>query len=175
MFKQEIVFGIFLKERRAVLKLTQAQLAAMVGYSNITKGIRRISAIENGDTGTDLTEKLMNCLGVSPAERQRCLDHEDNFRRQLIAKLPDFKPVLTWRAMACIYVPVEIPEDITRPQEMLAYAAELARSRHGNCCLELDYDLKYWISKNGDISKADRRIKKLPRAKPDIGILLANS
>jgi len=49
MLEQEMVFGKFLRERRTRLSLTTAQLAAGVGYQNINKGIRRITAVENGE------------------------------------------------------------------------------------------------------------------------------
>ncbi len=175
MFEQELVFGAFLKERRTSLKLTTAQLAAKIGYKNICKGIRRISAVENGETEPELTAKIMASLGITTEDREKCRKQEALFRKQLIEKLPKFKPVLIWRAMACIYVSVELPENIVNQQDLLDYAAELARTRHSNCCLRLDYDLRYWINKNGETGKADRRMENMPTARPDIGILLSGS
>ena len=175
MLEQEMVFGKFLRERRTRLSLTTAQLAAGVGYQNINKGIRRITAVENGETEPELTAKIMAYLGVTSEDRHNCLEQEALYRRRLIEKLPKFKPVLIWRAMACIYLPVELPENIIDQHDLLAYAAELARTRNSNCCLKLDYDLRYWISKNGEIGKADRRMENMPKARPDIGLLLADS
>lgn len=175
MIKQEIVFGIFLKERRTRQKITTRQLALTLGYKNINNGIRRITAIENGQTEPELTAKIMTALGVMPEDRDRCLEQESLQRKQLIEKLPKFKPVLVWRAMACIYVPVELPENLLNQQDMLAYASELARSRHSNCCLKLDYDLRYWINKQGEVGNPDRTMLNTPAAQPDIGRLFTNS
>lgn len=172
MFEQEIVFGIFLRDRRTQLKLTAGQLAAKIGYKNINKGIRRIAAVENGKTEPELTAKIMAHLEVTEEDRAQCLSQEPLLRKQLIEKLPEFQPVLVWRAMACVYVPVKLPENITARQDMLAYAAELAKTRRSNCCLKLDYDLRYWINKNGEISKADNRMENTPTAKPNLGMLL---
>lgn len=174
MLEQEIVFGKFLKERRNQLKLTTAQLASKIGYKNISKGIRRITAIEKGEIEPELTERLMTLLEVKTEDRAKCFENEALLRKQLIEKLPEFKPTIVWRAMACIYVPVEIPENITSQEGMLAYASELAKTRKSNCCLKLDYDLRYWINRDGEVGKADRRIENMPTAKPNIGVLLNN-
>lgn len=175
MLEQEIVFGIFLKDRRTQLKLTAGQLAAKIGYKNINKGIRRILAAENGKTEPELTAKIMAYLEVTAEDRAQCLSQEALLRKQLIKKLPEFKPTLVWRAMPCVYVPVKLPENITSHQDMLAYAAELAKTRRSNCCLKLDYDLRYWFNKNGEIGKADSRIENTPIARPNIGMLLRGS
>lgn len=175
MLSQEIVFGKFLKERRNQLKLSQSQLAAKIGYKNINKGIRRIADIENGRPEHKLTKSIMSCLGVTSEDRELCAQKEALHREQSISKLPRFKPILIWRAMACIYVPVKLPENITQHKELIAYAANLAKAKNSNCCLKLDYDLRYWINKNGDISHADRRLENTPTAKPNIGMLLTTN
>ncbi len=174
MFEQEIVFGKFLKVRRKQLKLTIAQLVSKIGYKNISKGIRRIADIENGKTEPELTGKIMLQLGVTQEDRKRCEKQEALHKKQLIEKLPKFKPVLVWRAMACVYMSIELPENFTSQQDMIHYASEIAKTRKSNCCLKLDYDLRYWINKNGEIGKADRRIENMPTAKPNIGVLLNN-
>ena len=56
---QELVFGSFLEQRRIKLQITQAQLAQILGYSNVNKGIRRIREIESGTIEESLVLKIM--------------------------------------------------------------------------------------------------------------------
>ena len=174
MLKQELVFGEFLKERRNQLRLTVSQLASDIGYRNINKGIRRITAVESGHIDSELVAKLMMHLQVTQEDRDRCLNLEATARKLLIEKMPKFKPVIVWRAMPCIYVPVNLPEGLTEQQDMIAYAAEFSRERHGHCCLKLDYDLRYWINERGETGNADRTISNLPDVKPNLVKLLSN-
>lgn len=158
MLNQELVFAIFLEQRRKSLQLTHKQLAQMLGYKNTNKGIRRIIAIEAGQMDNTLVPKIMKVLDVSEVERRKCLLGEQLFKKQELKKLPTFEPKLIWRAMACIYIPQILPKYLTSKASMIVYSKDFARTRNAHCRLELDYDYRYYISKIGEISKPDRRL-----------------
>lgn len=162
MEKTEFVFGRFLKERRLAINLTQKQLADKLGYRNTNRGIRRIQKIEDGFIDSDLVCKIMQNLDVSNEERAKCCLREEACILEQIAKLPKFKPVLVWRAMACVYVEVKMPESLTTVDEMLEFASAYAKERKALCWLKLDYNLRYHINRDGEIAGPDRSISDLP-------------
>src|SRR5262245_47761771 len=61
-----ISFGLWLKERRKQLDLTQADLANCVGCSAMT--IRKIEADERRPS-RQIAELIAGCLGISPEDR----------------------------------------------------------------------------------------------------------
>ncbi len=164
MEKTEFVFGRFLKERRKAMGLTHKQLAERLGYRNTNRGIRRIQRIENGFIENDLVGKIMQILDVNDEEREKCRQQEEAYLLEQIAKLPKFKPVLVWRAMACAYVDVKIPENLTTTGEMLEFASAYAKERKALCWLKLDYNLRYHINRDGEVSGPDSSISHLPCA-----------
>lgn len=169
---QELVFGQFLQNRRKTLKLTHKVLATKLGYSNISKGIRRIVDIENGKIHQSLISSLMITLGVTEENRALCNAREQIYIQDYVKILPKFKAVILYRAMACIYVPIEIPTNLRSAQAKLIYAIDFAKEKHAHCCLKLDYNLRYYINKEGGVSKADRRLYEVSWSKPNLGKLL---
>ncbi len=160
--KPEFVFGHFLQERRKAMNLTYKQVAEKIGYKNISKGIRKIEALEDGFFHPVMATKVMECLGVTDQEWQQCLDEEERYLHEAIAKLPPFKPVLILRAFAACYLNIHLPADLTDHESMIAYAADYAKQRGCKCCLVLDYDLKYWITEKGEVPPPDRSIAEPP-------------
>lgn len=129
MQKSEFVFGKKIKERRIAKKLTQKELALKLGYKNIPRGIRRIDKAEAGWGENEIVKKIMVILGISAAERTACEVEEEKYLLAEIAKLPKFKPVLAWRAMACVYCHEKIPEELTTVEQMLEFASNFAKTR----------------------------------------------
>ena len=169
---QELVFGHFLQNRRKALKLTHKELALKMGYRNISKGIRRIIDVENGIIIESIISKLMVALNVTGEDRAKCKAKEDSYIQDYVNTLPVFKPVLVYRAMACIYIPIEIPNALGSVQEQIKFAIDVAQARHAHCWLKLNYNLRYHINKEGGVSKADRSLREVTGARPDIGKIL---
>lgn len=169
---QELVFGHFLQNRRKTLKLTRKELALKMGYRNISKGIRRIIDVENGIIIESIISKLMVALEIPEKDRIICNEKEQSYIQDYVNKLPEFKPKLLYRAMACVYIPMEIPPDLQSIEDVIIFASDYARERKAFCCLELDYNLRYYINKEGGISKADRKLCNVLGAKPNIGQIL---
>lgn len=169
---QELVFGRFLEQKRKDLQITQRELAQMLGYKNITKGIRRITDIESGNMNDTLISELMTLLKVSEQDRQSCQLAEDLVIMRQIRKLPPFKPKLIWRAISCVHISEPIPDYLESKSSKVTYAQNFAKAKHCHCRLELDYNLRYWISPDGVISKADRRFVDKKSTRPDLGRII---
>lgn len=159
--QQELVFARFLEQRRKSQKFSQAQMAQKLGYNNVNKGIRRIADIESGNMNEDLIPKIIAILNVTEEDRQKCLLAEELSRKRLVKRLPQFKPMLIWRALSCINCSEPIPDYLTSNPAKLFFAQNFAREKHRHCRLELNYNLRYYISPAGEISKPDKRLARL--------------
>lgn len=162
LLRPKFVLGMFLKERREAMNLSRKQLAEKIGYKNTSKGIRRIETAEDGFIHPEILKKLVYCLNITENDLKRCEEEEEPYLRSLAAKMPPFKPVLIWRAMACLYIAVKIPEELTEREDIMAFASNYAKQRHSKCCLKFDYDLRYWINEEGEVPPADRSFTDLP-------------
>jgi len=160
----EFVFGKLLKDRRIALGLSPKQLAEKLGYKNFTKGIRRIDQAQEGCCCEDKLQEIMKILNVTEADRAQCRIEQEKQILEKIKTLPKFKPVLVWRAMACAYVEVKIPEKLTNVEQMLEFASNFARERQRLAWLKLDYNLRYHIGTDGSVSEPDRSVSHLPCA-----------
>ena len=160
----EFVFGKLLKDRRVALGLSPKQLAEKLGYKNVTKGIRRVNEAEEGCVCEDKLQEIMTFLNVTEADRARCRIEQEKQILEKIKTLPKFKPVLVWRAMACIYPQVKIPEELTTVEQMLEFASNFTRARKRLAWLKLDYNLRYHIGTDGSVSEPDRSVSPLPCA-----------
>lgn len=155
--EQELVFGRFLEQARKRQQLTQAQLAKKLGYINVNKGIRRIADIECGNMDRALTPAIMVILNVTEQERQKCLLAEELSKKRMVKSLAPFQPKLVWRALSCIHFSEILPGYLSSNSAKIKYAQNFARERHSHCRLELNYNLRYYFSPDGEISKPDRR------------------
>ena len=164
--QQEMIFGRFLEEKRKNSGFSRKEIAQKTGYKNLNKGIRRIKAIEEGKIDEPLVQKIMTILEVAGLDREKCLLAEKLQIKREIKKLPEFKPRIIWRAMSCLYIPLEIPEYLTSKAAILNFARALARERKAHCRLELNYNLRYYIAPSGEVSKPDRRFHYDRPAKP---------
>lgn len=164
MNKREFVFGNMLRERRKALNLSQKELAERMGYKNLSRGIRKINAIEDGEIIPEVLKKMMTCLGVTEKARQRCQKKEAAYIQEMIKKFPPFKPVLICRYMACVYSEIRIPENINSESEMLEFAKDFAKKHKRLCWLKLDYDYCYHINCEGKTAGPDRSFSPLPYA-----------
>jgi transcriptional regulator with XRE-family HTH domain len=142
------------------------EIAQQTGYKNLNKGIRRIKELESGNIDEQLVQKIMSALEVVDLDRKKCQLAEELQIKREIKKLPEFKAKLFWRAMSCVYIPLKIPEYLTSRAAILNFTKDFARERKAHCRLELDYNLRYYFSPSGEVSKPDRRFNRNRPAKP---------
>ena len=138
----------YIKQERNMKGLNTAQLSKMMGYKNINKGMRRISALEReGFATADLLKKVADNLN---------LDHEyidSLIRKDREAYEAEYEQWLnepvkmsyTIRAMPAIYLTYDLPSEITNEAEAIAYVSVVAKEKR---CLA-------WFSLSRNIYYAD--------------------
>ena len=145
---QQKIFGKLLEKRRKEKGLTKKELAIMLGYSNISKGIRRVDSIEDGEVIEPVTTKIMEVFAVTQEERSECEQQQAAWLRNYIDSLPPLKPYIIMRIIPAFYVRVEVPQYLSE-EEMVKYAIEKASEHKKSLCLMYAREKRYWINENG--------------------------
>jgi transcriptional regulator with XRE-family HTH domain len=141
--------------------LKLSQLARLAGYSNISKGSNRINSFErSGIVHTELCTKLADVLGI---DRQTVDSLIDEDRRQFFEEWnawanEPIHPYLVVRAMAAIYCPHNLPEEIHSVEEAEAYGILVARKWNKRCCLVLSRRISVWIAADGSIENVTEAV-----------------
>jgi hypothetical protein len=122
--------GRHLKTRREELGLGRGQLARSLGYTNISKGCRRILDAEEGRTCTaEFLARLTHALGIEPRVVQGWIDRD---RREFVEAWERWadEPVpirVVARLIPGVFGTIELPPDATTREEAVAFAEEKAR------------------------------------------------
>lgn len=119
--------GAYFAEQRRANRLTLGQLAAAIGYTNISKGASRILAVErDGRAILGLLHKLVNALGLD-REHVRALVAEDRrlFEEAWQRSVSEpVAPQLRRRLMAAVWGGAHMPTGLSREE-----AVEFAKAR----------------------------------------------
>ena len=144
-------FAMQRKEKR----LTLRRLARLVGYTNISKGIRRIGDFEEtGYIAEDLLAKLAMALEIEQATVNR-LYYED-YREWWSWVNAPIEPYLVLR---CLHGgPIVLPDYIQSVTAMEHYAVLLAMKRQGDVGLVLSRRMLFWFSADGSIREVKERV-----------------
>jgi hypothetical protein len=145
----------YFTERRKEKGLILAELAKLIGYSNITKGIRRIANFEEtGYIAEDLLAKLTVALGIDQATVNR-LRYED-YREWFSWVNAPIEPYLVLR---CLHGgPILLPDYLQSVTAMEHYAILLAMERQGDVGLVLSRRILVWFGKDGSIRDVKERL-----------------
>ena len=141
--------------------LKLSQLARLAGYSNISKGANRINSFERtGIVHTDLCIKLADALGIDRQTVDRLIDED---RRQFFEEWnawanEPIHPYLVVRAMAAIYCPHNLPEEIQSVEAAEEYAISVAKKWNKRCCLVLSRRISVWIAADGSIENVTEAV-----------------
>ncbi len=171
MVEHEFSLGALIAKKRKLAGLTRKQLAEMCEYKNLGKGIRRIEEIEKGKVIEEITAKIIKILDISDEDREICHQKDAELLIKTKRKLPPFKPYILRRLMAAIYQPIPVPDGLTN-DELITYSLKLCQKENLFMCLQLDYDLRYWMNPIGNFF-VDRKFNVGPWAKPNIGSLIS--
>jgi len=145
---QQKIFGKLLEKRRKEMNLSQKELALKLGYSNISKGIRRVDSTEIGDLVEPIVTKIMSILRVTQEERTECAEKQKKLIRDYIDSLPPIKPHIILRAIPGIYVRKQIPQHLSE-NEMYMFAKDLSIKMNMQLCLVYSREKRYWINPKG--------------------------
>lgn len=147
----------YFKKRRIEMGLKTGQLARLVGYRNLSKGIRRITEFETtGAVHPVLFQKLTAALEVEQETIKRLLknDYGDWSRW---ADEP-VMPYLVLRIMPAFYTQLNLPESVCSTKEAERFASITARRYHKKCCLVLSRRISIWIDADGMIENTTEAV-----------------
>ena len=143
-------------KRRRERELKLVQVARMVGYSNVAKGIRRIEAFERtGRITPDLLAKLATALEID-RPTVNLLFHED-YREWLHRINKPIRPYLV-RRMLFSGGPLAVPSGIMSIEAMEEYAAALAERWQMDVCLVMSHRIQIWFSSDGSIREVVEQV-----------------
>ena len=128
-----------------------SDMARRLGYSNLSKGCRRISAVEDGGPANppDLPSRIVEILGISDETVKQMLHRDFEMWQAWLNEPVAMRMVI--RLMAAVYSPHTIPPSITTADEAEAYARQIAKERRLKVCLVLSRRVSVWIDNDGSI------------------------
>lgn len=147
--------GRYFRSRRLELGLSLGEVARRLGYSNISKGARRVLELEEvGECCTqEFLVKLMGVLGVDPSVVQELLDQDRaEYVREWEQWVSEPVPIaVVMRAIPGVYVNHRLPPDVTTPDEAIAFSQDLARRSQARVYVELSRRVTVIIDEQGEV------------------------
>jgi len=135
------------QKRRLEMRLSLTQLARLIGYTNLSKGLRKIDLFERtGRCHPELFAKLSEALCIDDKQRNR-LEYEDYKAWLAKPANPPTPYLLRCPVRGCI----GLPEDITTVEEMERYASEHAKRHDAAVCLVIDNRIAVRFDKDGSL------------------------
>jgi transcriptional regulator with XRE-family HTH domain len=137
----------YFKERRIAKGLRLGQVAKLVGYTNLSKGARRIDTFErSGEIAADLLVKLAAALEID-RETVNGLCRED-YRKWISIN----QPIVPYLVLRLLHGgPIRLPEEVGSVEAMEQYAIAVAKARHVDVGLVLSYRILIWFAGDGSI------------------------
>jgi len=146
--------GNHFHEQRISQGLSLGQLARIVGYRNVSKGANKICRFERGGIVTeDLLATLSVALGIDYPTVERLIeqDHQEHLRAWEAWVSQPVPMKLIAKLMPAVYATVQLPEDITTPEQAEAFSCEYAKQNGRKVCLALSRRLSEWIDEQGQV------------------------
>ncbi|MDX9806824.1 MAG: hypothetical protein RBT87_13430 [bacterium] len=145
----KILGALIQKQRFEHKRLTRKEMAIMLGFKNLGRGIWQIERIENGMIEEPLVSRICELLDIPELDRKRC-EYEE--RKQLLEyrkSLPPFKPHISVRLGSCFGKNYAIPEEILGVDGHISYAIGFAKTMKQTVHLWITRDLSYVVEPDG--------------------------
>jgi transcriptional regulator with XRE-family HTH domain len=152
--KVKSYLGSYICGERLKHKLNTAQLAEMIGYKNLNKGMRRITALEREGTASPaLLEKVVDVLELDAGYIYSLIRKDrEAYEADLELWLKEpIKMYYTIRMMPTIYLSYELPSDIKTEDEAIRFVAGIAKEKHNKCWVVLSRKEKVYITEDGEV------------------------
>lgn len=149
----ESKLGEFIRAERCKRGLSLGAMTRLVGYRNVSKGARRIIALEQtGTAKPDLLVHVAEALDLDwiVVEQMMEDDHLERLREWERWVSEPVPMCLVIRLMAAVYTRKVLPADITA-LEAEALACKFAREHRLRVCLVLSRRQSVWIDTYGEI------------------------
>ncbi len=146
--------GKYLKEERLKKNLNTAELAKMMGYKNVSKGMNRIVDLERENIIIlEILEKIVNVLNLDREYVNSLIKRDrDEDRRKFEEWLSEpIEMYYVMRIIPAIYLSYDLPTNINSEEEAFKFVANIAKEKHKKCCLVLSRKEKIYIDEDGDI------------------------
>jgi transcriptional regulator with XRE-family HTH domain len=146
--------GTHFREKRIQQGLSLGQLARLVGYRNVSKGSNKVVAFERGGGITEeLLARLAETLGIDLSTVERLIeqDRQDWLREweQWVSQPVPMQLIVKY--MPAVYGTVDLPSEITTPEQAEAFACEYATQHSRQVCLAVSRRLSIWIDREGQV------------------------
>jgi hypothetical protein len=158
--------GRYFRARRLELGLSLGEVARRLGYSNITKGARRIQQLEDvGECTRDLLDRLLGVLGVDRSVAKELLgrDRAEYFRawEEWVSEPVPIRMVIRW--IPGVLGTRPLPTAVTTPEQAVAYAQDFARTHRTKVFVELSRRTTVTIDEHGEVTG---RLEATPQSDP---------
>ncbi len=145
--------GQFIEQQRRARMVTRSQLARSVGYENINRGARRITALERGeDMPIELVDRIIRALQLDEGYVHALMDEDRRAYNHEVNKWLDepIIPELRFRALAAVWCRAQLPVDITR-DDAIAYARDRAGTTGFIHFIRWSRREGWWCSPDGSV------------------------
>lgn len=122
----------FFRERRESMELGRGRLSLLIGYTNASRGARRVQEFEEqGIVQADMLDKLMAVLSVDQMTVDRLLEQDarEGFRRWCHWASEPVTPHVGVRRSGPMPISVSLPDAIIELNDAEEFAADFARSQ----------------------------------------------
>jgi transcriptional regulator with XRE-family HTH domain len=146
--------GRYIKARREQLGLRHSEVARRLGYDNVNKGSRRLHRIEEGRwINRDFLLRLVTVLQIEPQVVEELIQRD---REEYVASWNQWadQPVPMQAVMRCIpgfMVGINMPDDVTTPEQAVAWAVETARQKNKKIIIVASRRISYTIHEDGRV------------------------
>jgi transcriptional regulator with XRE-family HTH domain len=144
--------GEYIKHRREQLGFRRSAVAKLLGYENLNKGSRRVHSIEEGRWVS--RDFLMRLIGILQIEPQVIEDLIARDRQEYVEQWNRWADEPVPMHAAVRYIPgffagIDLPGDVTTPEQALAWAVETARQKQKKVILVISRRVSWTVHENG--------------------------
>ena len=145
--------GKYLKEERLKQNLNTAELARLIGYKNVSKGMNRIIDLERENIIPEVLMKIVKALNLDHESVNSLIKRdkeEDKMKFEEWLNQPIEMYYVT-RLMPTIYLSYELPTNINTADEAVSFVAGIAKEKGNKCWVILSRKEKVYITEDGEV------------------------
>jgi transcriptional regulator with XRE-family HTH domain len=144
--------GEYIRARREQLGLRRGEVARLLGYANVSKGSARLHSVEAGrSVSREFLVRLMSFLEIEPQVVQDLIERDRQeyvveWNRRADEPVPMHAAV---RYVPGFFAGIDLPGDVTTPEQALTWAVETAKQRQRKVVLVISRRVSWTIHEDG--------------------------